>query len=62
MVVISIFSILEDISSKIQPEYVCKGHSGMKSFSNNIFAHINESAVFSRKHPFDAKAPYDVCK
>jgi hypothetical protein len=53
---------LKEISLKIQPEYVCTGHSGIKSFSENIFAHINESAVFSKRHPFDLNAPHDVCK
>lgn len=53
---------LREISCKIQPEYVCTGHSGIRTFSDNIFAHIHESAVFSRRHPFDSKAPYDVCK
>ncbi len=45
---------------EIQPEYVCTGHSGIRKYSENIFAHIDESAEFSRKKPFDDKAPYDA--
>lgn len=41
-------------------EYVCTGHSGIRKFSPSIFAHIDESAEFSRKKPFDEKAPFDV--
>ena len=52
---------LKKLSLKIQPEYVCTGHSGMRAFSEKIFAHMNESAQFSRKRPFDNKAPYDIC-
>ena len=44
----------------IQPEYVCTGHSGIRKYSDKIFAHINESAQLSRKNPFDDKAPYDA--
>lgn len=46
--------------NEIQPEYVCTGHSGIRKYSDSIFAHINESAQFSSKKPFDDKAPYDV--
>lgn len=52
---------LKKLSLKIYPEYVCTGHSGMRAFSEKIFAHMNESAPFSRKRPFDNKAPYDIC-
>ena len=52
---------LKKLSLKIHPEYVCTGHSGMRAFSEKIFAHMNESAQFSRKRPFDNKAPYDIC-
>lgn len=45
---------------EIQPEYVCIGHSGIRKYSENIFAHIDESAEFSRKKPFDDEAPYDA--
>ena len=38
----------------------CTGHSGIRNYSENIFAHINQSAQFSRKKPFDDKAPYDA--
>ena len=52
---------LKKLSLKIHPEYVCTGHRGMRAFSEKIFAHMNESAPFSRKRPFDNKAPYDIC-
>ena len=32
-----------------------------KEETEKIFAHMNESAQFSRKRPFDNKAPYDIC-
>lgn len=51
---------LKKLISKIQPEYICTGHSGIRNYSENIFAHINQSAQFSRKKPFDDKAPYDA--
>ena len=41
---------------EIQPEYVCTGHNGIRKYSENIFAHIDESAEFSRKKPFDDEA------
>lgn len=32
--------------------YVCTGHSGIHKYSDKIFAHIDQSAVFGRKRPF----------
>lgn len=51
---------LKELVDEIQPEYVCTGHSGIRKYSENIFAHINESAQFSRRKPFDDNAPYDA--
>lgn len=51
---------LIDNSQHIQLEYVCTGHSGIRKYSSVIFAHIDESAQFSKRKPFDDKAPYDA--
>lgn len=51
---------LKAVMNEVQPEYVCTGHSGIRKYSDSIFEHINESAQFSRRKPFDDKAPYDV--
>lgn len=55
----SLLKLKEQIK-KIAPEYICTGHSGIRKYSENVFAHINESAQFSRKKPFDETAPYDA--
>lgn len=51
---------LKAIVDGIDLRYICTGHSGIRKYSDRIFAHINESAIYSRKVPFDVKAPYDV--
>lgn len=51
---------LIDNIQHIQLEYVCTGHSGIRKYSDVIFAHIDESAQFSKRKPFDDKAPYDA--
>lgn len=51
---------LIDNVQHIQLEYVCTGHSGIRKYSDVIFAHIDESAQFSKRKPFDDKAPYDA--
>lgn len=51
---------LQIIVRELGIEYVCTGHSGIRKYSESIFAHIDESAVCSRKKPFDEKAPYDA--
>ena len=51
---------LQKIVSTIQPRYVCTGHSGIRKYSPDIFAHAHESAQFSLKKPFDPYAPYDA--
>lgn len=40
---------LIDNPQHIQLEYVCTGHSGIRKYSSVIFAHIDESAQFSKK-------------
>ena len=40
---------------------VCTGHSGVRT-TERLFDHIDESAVFSRKKPFDEKGPSDFTK
>lgn len=55
----SLLKLREQIQ-KISPEYICTGHSGIRKYSEHTFAHINESAQFSKKKPFDEKAPYDA--
>ena len=51
---------LQKIVSTIQPRYVCTGHSGIRKYSPDIFAHAHESAQLSLKKPFDPYAPYDA--
>lgn len=41
---------------------VCTGHSGVRKGINKLFEHIDESATFSRKNPFDKEAPWDFTK
>ncbi len=51
---------LKTLLNKIQPKYICTGHSGIRKYSEKTFAYIDKSAIFSKKKPFDAKAPYDA--
>ena len=53
---------LQKIVSTIQPRYVCTGHSGAVKNTVNLFSHIDESATFSRKKPFDENGPFDYTK
>lgn len=39
--------------------YVCTGHSGIHPYSEKIFAHIDESAVFGKKTPFHKDGEYN---
>lgn len=41
-------------------EYVCTGHSGLRKYGEYIFDHIDESAVSTRRHPFDPTAPKSI--
>ena len=54
----SLFKLKKLVQSK-NIMYVCTGHSGIVTDMNKLFSHCNESAVFSRKHPFDETAPSD---
>ena len=38
---------------------VCTGHSGLITDIEHLFDHIDDSAVFGSKKPFDETAPYD---
>ena len=42
--------------------WVCTGHSGAVRNTVNLFSHIDESATFSRKKPFDENGPFDYTK
>lgn len=39
--------------------YVCTGHSGIHPYSEKIFAHIDESAVFGKTTPFHKDGEYN---
>lgn len=39
--------------------YVCTGHSGLRTEMEKVFRHIDQSATFSRRAPFDDRAPWD---
>ena len=39
-------------------KYVCTGHSGIRTDIEKAFSHIDKSATFSKKHPFDENAPW----
>jgi glyoxylase-like metal-dependent hydrolase (beta-lactamase superfamily II) len=41
-------------------EYICTGHSGLRKNDEKIFKHIDESAVSTRRHPFDETAPKSI--
>ncbi|MGI5976770.1 MAG: MBL fold metallo-hydrolase [Candidatus Limivicinus sp.] len=41
---------------------VCTGHSGFVTDTEKLFAHIDRSAAFRGKLPFDESAPLDVCR
>lgn len=51
---------LQEIVKAYNIQYVCTGHSGIRKYDDSIFAHITESAYFSKKCPFDPNAPYDA--
>lgn len=53
---------LRDEVIKSNIECVCTGHSGYVNNIENLFSHIDESARFKGKIPFDETAPDDVCK
>ena len=41
---------------------MCTGHSGYITKTDNLFAHIEESAEFGKSNPFDPDAPFDFTK
>lgn len=53
---------LRDAVREIPLTAVCTGHSGFVTDIENLFAHIDTSASFRGKLPFDETAPRDVCK
>ncbi len=53
---------LRDAVRGIPLAAVCTGHSGFVTDIENLFAHIDSSAAFRGKIPFDETAPRDVCR
>lgn len=51
---------LKCIIEKRNIEFVCTGHSGLWKYGENIFKHIDESAVSTRRNPFDPSAPKSI--
>lgn len=57
----SLKKLKDNMANKTLDE-VCTGHSGLVTNIDKLFSHIDESAVFSKKNPFDKNAPIDVFK
>ena len=53
---------LKDVMQKESITAVCTGHSGFVTDIPKLFAHIDTSASFKGKIPFDETAPRDVCR
>ena len=53
---------LREAVQKVPLTAVCTGHSGFVTDIKNLFAHIDTSAAFKGKIPFDETAPRDVCR
>lgn len=51
---------LKSIVEKLPIELICTGHSGYYRESEKLFRHMNESARFSKKAPFDSEGPIDL--
>lgn len=51
---------LKAICEKKPLKWVLTGHSGCRKYSPSVFQHIEETAVFSKKTPFDKNAPYNT--
>jgi glyoxylase-like metal-dependent hydrolase (beta-lactamase superfamily II) len=49
--------VLKKMVSNRELKYVCTGHSGMHPFSPAVFAHIDQSAEFSKEKPFHPDGP-----
>ena len=39
--------------------YICTGHSGIYAYSKEVFAHIDQSAVFGKTTPFHRDGEYN---
>lgn len=57
----SLRKLKEKISNK-NILLVCTGHSGVRKDMEKLFAHIDKSAVATRKQPFDLEGPFDITK
>ena len=53
---------LKEVVEEDPVQYVCTGHSGFVTDTEHLFDHIDMSAAFKGKEPFDPTAPEDVCK
>lgn len=53
---------LKDIIENKNITLVCTGHSGVRKNMQKLFAHMDESAVFSKNKPFDVDGPFDFTK
>lgn len=53
---------LRDILKDYKIKYVCTGHSGIHTYSEKIFAHIDQSATFGKKAPFHKDGEYNPFK
>lgn len=53
---------LRDILKDYKIKYVCTGHSGIHTYSEKIFAHIDQSATFGEKAPFHKDGEYNPFK
>lgn len=51
---------LKELIEDSSVEVVCTGHSGIWDYSPKIFAHIDESAKSSVRHPFDPTASKSI--
>jgi hydroxyacylglutathione hydrolase len=51
---------LKELISQKKIEMVCTGHSGYYTDLTSLFSHIDESAKFSKRGPFDKDAPYNL--
>lgn len=40
-------------------KYICTGHSGVHPYSDKVFAHIDQSAVFGKNNPFHKDGDYN---
>lgn len=57
----SLHKLYEMIKGK-NIRYICTGHNGIWTDMDHVFSHIDESAKFSKRYPFDEAAPWDYTK